>query len=145
MHPPPEKPHHEHRDIPELIVHQISLVSMDGQNLLTGYAVLEKYGLLWNQSGEQVAHLLGIFVVKLFIMFADIVRIFQEHVVVAVQHNHAVFVMEFLQSLEDVAVGQPDVPAPDMLGKFVSVSGFDIGVSVIIILVHRKLIYIQIA
>jgi len=60
--------------------------------------------------------------------------------VIAIQHDHAVFFVEMLQSTEDVAVSCPDVFEMGVFPELVAIASFDIDVAVKIIIGHRILV-----
>ncbi len=81
-------------------------------------------------------HLLEIIIVS-EVVIPYIILILQVYVVVAVEHDKPVVIMKSSDGLICFIMRVLDVYEPRVFPKLVSVAGFDISESVIIVVVHR--------
>jgi len=113
---------------------------MYGQDFLSRLTVTQNQSLTGLQIFEQDCFLIIVFIKIVMEVFPDIVFVFKTHVVVSIQHDHAVFFMEVLQGVENIAVGDPDMLEMSVFPQLIAVTGLNIGVTVVIIVGHRVLI-----
>ncbi len=96
MHKPPEIPDHKKGKKPELIVDEISLMTVDHKNLLAGLPMLEDYRFVDIDIREEILRGFGEVVLCKKQVALDVFIVFQLKVMVAVKHIKPACLVIFL-------------------------------------------------
>lgn len=136
MHESPEVTEQKHGDRPELVIDKVPLVTVDNEYLLLRFLMLQYQGFYGPDALQKLHPDLIILVIKLIEVVPDKVFILKIDIMIAVKHNKTAVIVELLNHLEDIAVGQTDMLEILMLPEFISVPGLHINISHVVIVVQ---------
>jgi hypothetical protein len=125
---------------PQLIVDQVSLMTMYNEDLLFCVPVGKKQGLMDNQVGEQILSYIKVLIIGVVQVLLDIFLIPELHVVIAEQHNQTLRFMEALQKFKNGDMGGADMLIIRVFPKLIPIANLHIGKVILIVIIQSMIV-----